>query len=65
MIAVATVVGLLALGLVITNLAARDIVLLPLVWVQAILPGLVGAWVLLGPRFNIMPQGRLIRPGAA
>ncbi len=48
--AVLTVVGLLALGLAIGNLAARDNALLPLIWVQAIVPGLIAAWVLFGPQ---------------
>jgi lipopolysaccharide export system permease protein len=48
--AIGAVVGLLALGLAIGNLAARDNVLLPLVWLHAIVPGLVCAWVLYGPR---------------
>jgi lipopolysaccharide export system permease protein len=49
-IAIMTVVGLLALGLVIANLAARTPVLIPLIWVHALAPGLVCAWVLFGPR---------------
>jgi lipopolysaccharide export system permease protein len=47
--AVAGVVVLLATGLAVGNLAARDNALVPLVWVQAILPGLVFGWLLLGP----------------
>ena len=49
LVAVGVVVGLLALGLAINNLAARDNALLPLIWVQAVLPGLVGLWMLLVP----------------
>lgn len=48
--AVLVVVGLLALGLGIGNLAARDNALIPLVWVHAAAPGLVCAWMLYGPR---------------
>ena len=47
--AVAAVVALLALGLAVTNLAARQPALIPLVWLHATLPGLVCAWLLLGP----------------
>ena len=49
LISVMTVVALLALGLAIATLAARQPVLLPLVWMHAILPGLVCAWLLFGP----------------
>ncbi len=41
-------VGLLALGLGIGNLAARSSALLPLIWVHALLPGLLSAWVISG-----------------
>jgi lipopolysaccharide export system permease protein len=50
--AVGAVVALLATGLAIGNLAARDNVLLPLVWVHATVPGLVCAWLLFGPRLT-------------
>ncbi len=47
--AVLAVVGLLALGLAATNLAQRQPLLLPLLWVQAIAPGVVcAAWLLGG-----------------
>ncbi len=49
LVAVGVVVGLLALGLAIDNLAARDNALVPLMWVQAVLPGLVCLWMLLVP----------------
>jgi lipopolysaccharide export system permease protein len=39
LVSVATVVVLLALGLAIDNLAARDNTLIPLMWAQAALPG--------------------------
>jgi lipopolysaccharide export system permease protein len=41
-------VGLLALGLSIGNLAARQTVLVPLIWLHALLPGLASAWVISG-----------------
>ncbi len=47
--AIMTVVGLLALGLGMNNLAARDSALVPLIWAHAILPGLVSAWLLFAP----------------
>ena len=40
-------VGLLLGGLAVSTLAARDARLIPLVWVAAVAPGLVGAWLLL------------------
>ena len=46
--AVLTVVALLALGLAIANLASRQVTLIPLIWLHAILPGVVCAWLLLG-----------------
>jgi len=49
LMAVLAVVGLLAAGLAIDNIAARDNVLTPFIWVHAIGPGLVCAWLLLGP----------------
>jgi lipopolysaccharide export system permease protein len=51
--AVSTVTLLVALGLGVNNLAARDTSLLPLIWVDALLPGLAAAWLLVrqtGPR---------------
>jgi lipopolysaccharide export system permease protein len=47
--AVVVVVGLLAMGLAFGNLAARSNALLPLVWIHAVLPGLVCLWILFGP----------------
>lgn len=47
--AILTVVGLLALGLSIGNLAARDNALLPLIWIHATAPGLIAALILFAP----------------
>ena len=47
--AVGAVVGLLAFGLAVTNLAARDNALVPLMWIQAVLPGCVCLWLLVVP----------------
>ena len=48
LLSVLSVVGLLALGLAIGNLAARQIDLIPLIYVHAIVPGLFCAWRLYG-----------------
>ncbi len=48
--AIGVVVALLAAGLVIQNVAARLPALIPLMWVHAIGPGLVAAFLLYGPR---------------
>lgn len=47
-IGVALVVTLLAIGLSIGNLAARDNTFIPLIWLHALGPCLVSAWVLSG-----------------
>jgi lipopolysaccharide export system permease protein len=47
--AILTVVGLLALNLAIGNLAARSPVLIPLIWIAAILPGAASAFALFAP----------------
>jgi len=56
MIAILVVVGLLAAGLVIQNIAARAPILIPLIWLEAILPGLVCAGLLFAPEWQ--PGGR-------
>ena len=61
LIAVGAVVGLLALGLAISNLAAREPLLVPLIWVHAIVPGLVCAWVLFAPEVADRRQPILLR----
>lgn len=48
--AVGIVTLLLAAGLGVAEAAARHPALMPLIWVQAILPGVVAGWLLLGPR---------------
>jgi lipopolysaccharide export system permease protein len=64
LVAVGVVVCLLALGLAIDNLAARDNDLVPLMWVQAVLPGLLCLWMLLVPdwlaeRFRVPRMARV------
>jgi lipopolysaccharide export system permease protein len=49
LVTVAVMVGLLALGLGLANLAARDASLLPLMWLHATLPGIICAWLLFAP----------------
>jgi lipopolysaccharide export system permease protein len=45
---IAVVVALLAFGLTAGNLAARTPRLIPLIWLNTLLPGLISAWVLSG-----------------
>ncbi len=49
LVAVLAMVGLLAVGLTSQSLAARHPALVPLIWAQALLPGLACAWVLFMP----------------
>jgi lipopolysaccharide export system permease protein len=58
-IAVLVVVGLLALGLALNNIAARNMYLMPLIWMQAILPGLGCAIYLFAP--GLIPLQTLAR----
>ncbi len=51
-VAVLVVVGLLALGLMIANLAARVPALIPLIWVHATAPGVICAWILFAPELR-------------
>jgi lipopolysaccharide export system permease protein len=61
-LAVVVVVALEAAGLAIGNLAARAPVLLPLLWLHALLPGMAAAWILLVPQFARVDLGA--RPAA-
>jgi lipopolysaccharide export system permease protein len=47
-VGIGLVVGLLAFGLTAGNLAARDNAWVPLIWLQAVLPGVIAAWWLAG-----------------
>jgi lipopolysaccharide export system permease protein len=49
---VGVVVALVALQLVVGDLAARNNALLGLIWAQAVLPGMVAAWVLFAPMLD-------------
>ena len=55
---VGAMVGLLALGLAFGTIAARDNSLLVLIWLHATVPGLVAAWLLLGPAIGWFPTQR-------
>lgn len=50
LMAIGTMVALVAIELAIDNLAARNNALLPLMWVQAVVPGVVCGWLLFGPQ---------------
>lgn len=50
LVAIGAVVLLVAAGLAIGNLAARNDALIPLMWLQAALPGIVCGWLLFGPQ---------------
>lgn len=49
LVGVGTVVALLAFQLMADDLAARNNAFMPLLWLQATVPGLLGAWVLFKP----------------
>jgi lipopolysaccharide export system permease protein len=48
MLGAAVGVAIVAGGLVVASAASRDAALLPLIWVHALLPGVLAAWVLAG-----------------
>jgi lipopolysaccharide export system permease protein len=59
LVAVGAIVLLLALELAVQNMSARNNALLPLVWIEAVLPGVICGGLLLGPQllasFRIAP----------
>ncbi|MCB8874082.1 LPS export ABC transporter permease LptF [Acidisoma silvae] len=62
-IAVGITVGLVALGLSVGNLAARSSAFLPLVWIAAILPGVIAAWLMFRPeRIRVPPMAETVTP---
>ena len=61
LVTIGAIVALLALGLASDTLAARDNAMLPLVWVQAVAPGLVCGWLLLWRSLRPQPL-RALRP---
>jgi lipopolysaccharide export system permease protein len=50
LVAIGAMVALLAIGLAVESLSARNNALLPLMWLHAIVPGVVCGWLLLGPQ---------------
>jgi lipopolysaccharide export system permease protein len=63
LLAVLAVVGLLAAGLLLGNLAAKQLTLVPLIWVIALAPGLLCGWVLFGPELRLMPAALQVKLG--
>ena len=63
--AVLAVVGLLALELLLTNVSAKHLALIPTIWVNAVVPGLVCAWALFGPQLRLMPATLQVKLGVA
>ncbi len=61
--AIGAVTALLAVGLAIADLASRHPSLMPLIWVHAILPGVIAGWLLLGPKISIAAILRSPRVG--
>ncbi len=49
---VLAMVVLLAFGLAMENLAARDNAMLPMIWLHAVVPGVISGWLLLGPQWR-------------
>lgn len=62
-LAILVVVGLVATGLAVGNLAARQPGLIALVWVNAALPAVLAGWLLLGPQLRLVPAGLQNRLG--
>lgn len=66
---IAVVIALLAVGLMTNNLAARQNAMIPLIWVNALVPGAVAAWVIAGmpglPRFRAWRAARRAPAAAA
>jgi len=51
LIAIIVMVMLLAFGLAVENLAARNNAMVPLMWLHAVAPGAICGWLLLGPQW--------------
>ncbi len=63
LLAVLTVVGLLAASLLVENMAAKQPGLIPLVWVITVAPGLLCGWALFGPQLRLMPAALQVKLG--
>jgi lipopolysaccharide export system permease protein len=61
--AILVMVALLAMGLTAQSLATRAPALVPLIWAQTLLPGLIAAWLLFVP--GLLHRTPLRRAGAA
>ena len=61
---VLAVVALLAVELLLCNLAARHLALVPLIWANAVAPAVLCGWVLFGPQFRLMPATLQVKLGA-
>lgn len=59
--AVATVVALLVGQLAVSGVAAREVALIPLIWLLAVAPGAVCAWLLLAPQIATAGEVRRVR----
>jgi len=57
LVSIGAMVALLALGLALESLAAKNNALLALIWVQAILPSLACGWFLFGPQLLAIGHG--------
>jgi lipopolysaccharide export system permease protein len=55
LVTVVVMVGLLATGLAFGTLAARNNSLIFLMWLHAILPGMICAWLLMAPSIRMLP----------
>ncbi len=65
-VGVVSMVGLLAMQLLAADVAARNNALLPTIWLQAVAPGLVCAWLLFAPKsLRWFPAIRASRPVAS
>jgi lipopolysaccharide export system permease protein len=65
-IGVVTMVGLLAVQLLSQDLAARNNAFLAVMWIQAILPGVICAWLLFGPTLETtLVRWRIPAPSAS
>jgi lipopolysaccharide export system permease protein len=64
LLAVLAVVGLLATALLLENLAAKQLTLIPLIWVVALAPGLLCGWALFGPQLRLIPAALQVKLGA-
>ena len=52
LVSVMAMVALLAFGLAMENLAARDNAMLPMIWLHAVAPGVISGWLLSGPQWR-------------